>query len=134
MDTERWWTRFVDVAVVVWVALFAVDVAAGQGVVQLSRAAASAVRLALTVLLGVFIVDVVLLYRWSDQPPVPFVRENWFWILTVVPWFRPLRLLRVGRVMRAVRALRLLVRSRRAGSLLNKLRRMAQRAWRRLRG
>lgn len=130
MDTERWWSRFVDVAVVVWIALFAVDVAAGQGAVHLQRQSAATVRLALTALLAVFLLDVALLYRWSEKAPVAFARSNWFWILTVVPWFRPLRVLRLGR---GLRGLRLLARSRRAGSLLNKLRRMAVRAWRRRR-
>lgn len=95
---------FVDVAVLVWVPLFAVVVAAGRGVGLLSGPTTSALRLALAVPLAGFLVDVVLRYRWSENPPKPFVREHWFWIITGVPWFRPLRLLRVGRAMRAVGA------------------------------
>lgn len=134
MDAERWWPVLVDVAVVVWVALFAVDVAAGQGVVDLAPTTQSSVRIALTALLVAFLLDGMLLYRWSEQSSVPFVRTNWIWIVTVAPWFRPFRLLGVGRAVRGVRTLRCLARSRRAGSLVITLRRMARRAWRRLRG
>ena len=130
-DVEPRWNRFVDGAAVVWIGLFAVDVANGLGAIGLSPEVASTVRLALRSLLVVFLLDLVLLYRWSEQAPIPFVRSNWLWILTVVPWFRPLRLLRVGR---GVRALRVLAGTRRAGSLLNKLRRTGRRLWGRLRG
>ena len=130
-DVEPWWSRFVDVAAVAWIGLFAVDVASGQGLLGLSPGTRSAVELALRALLLVFLADVILLYRWSEQAPIPFVRSNWLWILTVVPWFRPLRLLRVGR---GVRALRVLAGTRRVGSLLNKLRRTGARLWRKLSG
>ena len=81
-------------------------------------------------LLVVFVVDLLLLYRWSDQAPRAFLRSNWFLVLTVVPWFRPLRLLRLGR---AARAVRLLVGSRRVASLVTKVRGNVRRLWRRLR-
>jgi len=130
MDQQRW-EVFVDIAAVVWIVLFAVDMAHQYGELALSSGAKTALTAALQLLLFVFLLDLFLLYRWSEQDLRPFVRDNLFWILTVVPWFRPLRLLRVGR---GIRALRLLAGSRRAGSLLNKLRRMGKRLWNRLRG
>lgn len=125
------WELFVDVAVVVWVALFAVDMAQEYGDLALSPTVESAVGVALTALLGVFLADVVVRYRHSEESPEQFVRGNWFWIVTVVPWFRPFRVLRAGR---GLRGLRLLAGSRRVGSLLNKLRRTGRRLWSRLRG
>ena len=130
MDAERWWPPFVDVAALVWLALFAVDVAATYGSVTLDPTTRTAVRGGLRALLLVFVVDLVLCYRWSDEDPRTFLGSNWFLVLTVTPWFRPLRLLRAGR---GVRALRVLARSRRVGSFLNKVRRTGRRAWRRLR-
>lgn len=129
MDRNQW-QLFVDVAAVVWIALFAVDVWQEYGGLALSAPVATVVTWSLGLLLLVFLLDVVLLYRWSDQDPVPFVRSNWYWILTVVPWFRPFRVLRLGR---SVRALRLLVGGRRVGSLINKVQRMGKRLWRRRR-
>ena len=126
-DRERW-KLFVDVAAVVWIGLFAVDVANEYGGLVLSESVQAGVGIGLRALLVVFLLDVVLLYRWSDQDLRPFVRSNWLWIVTVVPWFRPLRLLRAGR---GLRGLRVLVGSRRVGSLLNKLRRTGKRLWRR---
>lgn len=128
-ERRRWWHRFVDAAAVVWIGLFLIDVAGGEGLLALSRGTTVAVRWSLRALLVVFLADVVLLYRWSALAPAAFLRSNWLYVLTVVPWFRPLRVLRAGR---GLRALRLLVRSRRTGSLLNKLRRTLTRLWQRL--
>ncbi|GAB7095717.1 hypothetical protein JCM30237_28710 [Halolamina litorea] len=130
MDAERWWSPFVGVATAVWIALFAVDLAVTFDVLALAPPTVDAVRRALRGLLAVFLIDLALLYRWSEQRPLVFLRENWFLVLTAVPWFRPLRLLRAGR---SVRALRLLARSRRVGALLTKLRRTARVLWQRLR-
>ncbi|MBV0901425.1 hypothetical protein [Haloarcula salina] len=130
MNAERWWPRFVDVAAVVWTGLFVTDMGAAYGHVTLSPAVSAGVRWGLQTLLLVFLLDVVVLYRWSEQRPLAFVRSNWFWILTVVPWFRPLRALRIGRGLRALRAL---AGVRKVGSLLNKARRTGTRLLRRLR-
>ncbi|MDS0473417.1 hypothetical protein [Natrinema sp. 1APR25-10V2] len=130
MDTKRWWTLFVDLAAVVWMGLFVVDVAATYGVVDLSSTEATLVGRGLLALILVFLLDIALLYRWSEQGARAFVRSNWLLIAAAIPWFRPLRLLRVGR---GVRALRLMARSRKVGSFLNKIRRMLERYWHRLR-
>lgn len=130
MDPERWWPPFVDVAAVVWMVLFAVALAAGHGLVDVSAATVTAVRRALRWLFVVFLLDIALLYRWSEKRPWPFVRTHWFLVLTVVPWFRPLRVLRVGRGLRALKALS---GSRRVGALYNKARRTVRRYWKRLR-
>lgn len=126
MDSERWWSWFVDAVTVGWLCLFVVDAAARLDLLALSRSTSGTVQLALRWLFVVFALDLVLLYRWADDDLRSFLRSNWFLVLTVLPLFRPLRLLRAGR---GLRVLRLLVQSRRLGALSNKLRRM----WRRLR-
>lgn len=130
MDVERWWQPFVEVVALAWVVLFAADVAIGVDALTVSDSLAETIRSVLQWLLVVFLLDLALLYRWSDQRPRAFLRSHWFLVLTVVPWFRPLRLLRLGRSVRAFRALS---GSRRAGSLVAKLRRKGHRLWRRLR-
>lgn len=103
MDTERTWPLFVDLAAIVLIALFPVDVAAGFDVVALAPSTTAVVRVALRALVVVFLLDLALLYRWADRRPRAFVRSNWLPIQTVVPRFRPLRLLRVGRGVRALK-------------------------------
>jgi len=129
MDRERW-DHVVDAAALVWICLFAVDTANRYGGVALSESTKTEVGWALQLLLLVFLFDVALLYRWSEEDLGPFVRSNWFLVLTVFPWFRPLRLLRAGR---GLRVLRILVGTRRVGSLLTKLRRTVRRLWHRVR-
>jgi hypothetical protein len=126
MEPERWWPWFVDAVTVVWVCLFAADVAASAALLTLSGPTSADVRLALRWLFVVFVLDLAVLYRQSDDGLGPFLRSNWFLVLTALPLFRPLRVLRVGR---GLRALRLLVQSRRLGAFANKLRRV----WGRLR-
>lgn len=127
--TKRRWTLFIDGLVVAWLVLFVVDMATTYGVLAVDDTTHATIRRALTAMVLVFLADVLLLYRWSEDSPGAFVRGNWFYVLTVFPWFRPLRLLRIGR---AFRSLKLLARSRRVGSGLNKFRRMMRRAWRRV--
>ncbi|WP_144796806.1 hypothetical protein [Halorubrum depositum] len=130
MDAERWWPPFVELAAIAWIALFVVDLAVGADLLVVSGRTEKAIRGALQWLLVVFLLDLALLYRWSDSGPAEFVRSNWLLVLTAVPWFRPFRLLRAGR---SIRALRILTGSRRIGSLLAKLRRKCRSLWRRLR-
>ncbi|QCS41110.1 hypothetical protein [Natrinema versiforme] len=130
MDAERWWPPFVEVMALVWIVLFVVDVAVSVDLLAVSESLTGTVRSVLQWLLIVFLLDIAVLYRWSDQGPRRFVRSNWFLILTAVPWFRPFRLLRIGR---SIRALRLLSGSRRVGSFLNKVRRKCHSLWHRLR-
>jgi len=130
MDLRRWWLPFAEVVALVWVVLFFVDVGVGLDLLVVSESFAETNRAVLRWLLVVFLLDLALLYRWSDEGPRAFVVSNWFLVLTVVPWFRPLRLLRIGRT---ARALRLLSGSRRVGSFLTKLRVKCRRLWRRLR-
>lgn len=130
MNAERWWPPFVEVVTLAWVLLFAVDIAVGFDLLAVSGSLAATVRAALQWLLVVFLLDLVLLYRWADDDLGGFVRSHWFLILTVVPWFRPFRLLRAGR---SVRALRILAGSRRVGAFVNKVRLKGRSLWRRLR-
>lgn len=130
MDAERWWPPFVEGVTLAWIVLFVVDVAVRFDMIVAPASDAELVRSALQWLLVVFLLDLVLLYRWSTDDPRGFLRSNWFLVLTVVPWFRPLRALRVAR---SVRALRLLTGSRRVGALINKVRRNCHSLWERLR-
>lgn len=122
MNTRKGWAYFVDGVTVVWLGLFLAHL--GAAYLRLSPAIESTVEHLLRVLLVVFLLDLVVLYRRWDDGPRAFVRTHWFLILTVIPWFRPIRVFRAGR---GVRALRALVRSRRVGGLVNKLRRMGRR-------
>lgn len=130
MNAERWWPPFVEIVALVWILLFVVDVAVSFDVLVVSESLMGTLRGVLQALFVVFLVDVVLLYRWSDHGPRGFVRSNWFLIITVVPWLRPFRLLRAAR---SIRALRLFTGSRRVGSFLNKIRRKCRSLWHRLR-
>lgn len=121
LDASRW-DRFVDVVAVVWLGLFLVLVAGWFGI----GSPGPTVEWALRALLVVFLADVLVLYRRVEGGPAAFVRSNWLDVLTVVPWFRPLRLARIGRGLRALKGL---ARSRRAGAALNKLRRLGIRLW-----
>lgn len=127
MDLERWWTPFVEVVAVLWIGLFLVDVGVGFDLLVVSESLAATNRVVLRWLLSVFLVDLALLYRWSEHGPRGFLRSNWFLVLTVIPWFRPFR------IGRSFRALRLLTGSRRIGSFLNKVRGTCRSLWRRLR-
>lgn len=124
MDIEERWTRFVDGVTVVWIGLFALTLASDYGLLAVPAGTASAVEAVLRSLFLLFVLDVLLLYRWSEEAPLAFTRSNWLRIATAIPWLRPFRLLRVGR---GVRALRVLVGSRRVGAFLNKLRRIRRR-------
>jgi len=121
-NAEPYWRAFIDLVVVVWVGLFGLSLASRFGVVALAPATAETVRVGLRWLLAVFLLDVALCYRWSEKGPRAFLRAYWLRVLAVVPWARPFRLLRVGGG-----AIRGLMHSRRAGGLLNKLRRMGSR-------
>ncbi|WP_207587233.1 hypothetical protein [Halomontanus rarus] len=130
MDVERWWPPFAEIVALVWIVLFVVDVAISFDVLVVSESLTETIRATLQWLLVVFLLDVALLYRWSEHGPRGFVRSNWFLILTVVPWFRPFRLLRIGR---SIRTLRLLTGSRRVSSFFNKVRLKCYSLWHRLR-
>ena len=129
MNAERWWPPFVEIVALVWIVLFVLDVAINFDLLAVSESLNGAIDGALQWFLLVFLLDLMLLYRWSDRALRGFVRSNWILILTAVPWFRPFRLLRIGR---SIRALRLLTGSRRIGSALNKVRWKCHSLWQRL--
>jgi len=123
MDRERAWTYFIDGLTMLWVGLFCVSLAVDFGLVSLAPSRATAIDRFLRVAVFAFLADVCLAYWRSEKGVIGFTRSNWFLVVTSVPWFRPLRALRLGRGLRALRALS---RSRRVASLLNKLRRAAE--------
>lgn len=124
MNARRWWTRIVDAVTVVWLCAFLIVVGATYGLLSVPPGVLSAADRLLWWLVPVFVLDVGLLYRWSEEDIRTFARRNSLLVLTAIPWLRPLRVIRAGRGLRAVGVL---VRSRRAGNALNKLRRLGKR-------
>lgn len=124
MDARRWWTRIVDAVTVVWLCAFLLVVGATYGLVSARSGVLSAADRLLWWLVPVFVLDVGLLYWWSEEDVRTFARHNFLLVLTAVPWLRPLRVIRAGRGLRAIGVL---ARSRRAGNAVNKLRRLGRR-------
>lgn len=124
MDARRWWTRIVDAVTVVWLCAFLLVVGATYGLVSARSGVLSAADRLLWWLVPVFVLDVGLLYWWSEEDVRTFARHNSLLVLTAVPWLRPLRVIRAGRGLRAIGVL---ARSRRAGNAVNKLRRLGRR-------
>jgi len=106
MNARRWWTRIVDAVTVVWLCAFLIVVGATYGLVSVPPGVLSAADRLLRWLIPVFVLDVVLLYRWSGGDFRTFTRHNSLLILTAIPWLRPLRVLRalnkLGRLRRRI--------------------------------
>jgi len=106
MDPQRWWTRVVDALTVVWLCAFFFVVGAAHGPVSAPSESVSLAERLLRWLIPVFVLDVVLLYRWSGEDFRTFTRHNSLLILTAIPWLRPLRVLRalnkLGRLRRRI--------------------------------
>ncbi len=98
-----YWRIFVDVATVVWLAVFISSFIPSS---PLNTASADKLGLGL---LGVFVADLCVTYYRAHERPMAFVRHHWFDILLVIPYFR---ILRVIRVLRFARFLRLLQQPR----------------------
>lgn len=124
MDARRWWTQIVDAVTVVWLCAFLLVVGATYGLVSAPPGALSVADRLLWWLVPVFVFDVGLLYRWSEEDIRTFTRHNVVLVLTAIPWLRPLRVIRAGRGLRAIGVL---ARSRRAGNAVNKIRRLGGR-------
>jgi voltage-gated potassium channel len=84
MDAERWWPPFFEVVALVWSVLLVVDYSCQFGVFTLSESLLGPACVVLQMLLGILILDVVLLYRWSEREPRWIARSTWFLILTIM--------------------------------------------------
>ena len=117
IDRAPSWDRFVDVVTVLWIGLFAVDLATsypGLGTI-------------LFWCLPIYVMDLVVKYRRADGP-VAFVKQYWFSILMTIPYLRVLRLLRLLRLLRVLRMARV-GRVLKTKGIWRKSRRLFRRQW-----
>ncbi|PSQ23343.1 hypothetical protein BRD01_06885 [Halobacteriales archaeon QS_8_65_32] len=89
-NRERAWKHAIDGLTDLWIALLCVSLAVDFGVFSLASGHAAVDRF-LRVAVVAFLADVCLLYWRSEKGAVDFTRSNPVLVLTVVPWFRPLR-------------------------------------------
>ncbi len=90
------WPKFVDVVTVIWLILF------GCSYLELPEVLATSIEWACWIILGVFVTDLVMVYRKVRNVP-GFLRKNWLDILMVIPYFRIFRILRLLRLLRFTR-------------------------------
>ena len=86
------WDYFVDIATVVWLALFVLG--------YTNQLAAP--DLILQTMLVIFVADLVVKYRREGNLK-SFFRHRWIDILLVIPWFRAFRFLKFIRMLRLLR-------------------------------
>ncbi len=86
------WDYFVDIATVVWLALFVLGYTNQLAVPDLI----------LQTMLAIFVADLVVKYRREGNLK-SFLRHRWIDILLVIPWFRAFRFLRFIRMFRLLR-------------------------------
>jgi len=94
--TGMWWDRFIDLATVIWLALFIVGLVSSAlipGNVQL-------------VLLAVFVADLGVKFH-TDPDKRTFLRRRWTDILMVIPYFRIFRILKFVRLLRFLKTVRI---------------------------
>ena len=101
------WDYFVDIATVVWLALF---------VLRYTNQLAGP-DLIIQTMLAIFVADLVVKYRREGNLK-SFLRHKWIDILLVIPWFRAFRLLKFIRMLRLLRVTLQLERLRRKSKRL----------------
>ena len=118
-DRHDRWVHFVDLATIIWLVIFALEVA-GRGPPY-----GLWIELALS---SVFIADLAATYSRSESAGA-FIRKHWTDILLAIPFVRVFRLTRARRVQRLFRLIK------RVGQLLGRsmkledARRNIMRAW-----
>lgn len=107
------WGAVVHISTVIWTAMFVVgflafdaDLVGLEPPIQLPEYVEPVWDAVNWAVWGVFVVDVCIKYRRSDNIR-SFVRENWLDLLLLVPFFRVLLLFRVVRLLRLVRIFRM---------------------------
>jgi voltage-gated potassium channel len=109
MAMQKTWQTFIDLVTVVWLSVF------GASLAGFASGWIKAVSLAIA---GVFVVDLVVIFRQSAGVR-DFLRRAWLDLLLLIPFFR---IFRVGRIARAFRLKRLARMIRRKKSLSRVLR------------
>jgi len=94
---KKAWEIFVDVVTLIWLGVFAADLA-GLGGSWLGWVSAA--------IGGVFVADLVMIFRGSAGVR-DFFRRAWLDLLLLIPFFRVFRIGRMGRLFRATRLPRL---------------------------
>jgi voltage-gated potassium channel len=97
---EKSWVIFVDVVTINWLVVFAV------GVFTSNEVTADRCEFITLLLLPVFVIDLFVLLKRADNFR-SFIKQHWFDILIVIPYFRVFRLLKFARVLRALRLIKL---------------------------
>lgn len=94
------WTIFVDVVTILWLAAFAV------GLITSSEITAVRCNFISLLLLPVFVADLYILFRQADNFR-SFIKQRWFDILIVIPYFRLFRVLKFARVLRVLKLVKM---------------------------
>lgn len=101
-DYLKYWRRFVDAASIIWLIAFATSLLSYSESITIAPTILSATDAITLFTLPVFIVDLMLKYHLSENSKM-FFKKNWATIISVVPYFRVLRMLGALRVMRLAR-------------------------------
>lgn len=96
---EKNWVIFVDVVTINWLVVFAV------GLFTSNKVTAEQCEFITLLLLPVFVIDLFILLKRADNYRT-FIKQHWFDILIVIPYFRVFRLLKFARVLRALRLIK----------------------------
>ena len=101
IDTDiQKWSKFVDIVTITWLCIFVI------GYFSMGKVA-NICNLLNIAILSVFIVDLILIYRKSDNW-YNFLTKNWFNILMVVPYFRVFRIFRMFKVLRLFKFMKII--------------------------
>jgi len=98
------WIRFVDIATIIWLALFI-------STFFISEVIGKILEMILLAILVIFIMDLIFFYQ-ATPTTKHFFKKHWFDILLVIPYFRVLRvfrmlrLLKIAKTTKAIKALR----------------------------
>jgi voltage-gated potassium channel len=96
---EKNWAIFVDVVTINWLVVFAV------GLFTSNEVTADQCEFITLLLLPVFVIDLFILLKRADNYQT-FIKQHWFDILIVIPYFRVFRLLKFAKVLRALRLIK----------------------------
>ena len=94
------WTIFVDAVTFIWLVVFTVGFSTSSAIT------AERCGLVSLLLLPVFVIDLYILFRQSDNFR-SFIKQRWFDVLIAIPYFRLFRILKFARVLRALRLVKM---------------------------
>lgn len=110
---EQRWTRIVDSTTVVWLVIFFIGLMAfdidllglDEPLISIPKSFETPWDVISWIIWGVFAVDVYFKYKASKNWKA-FLRNHWFDVLLLIPFFRILRLFRLLRLLKALKLLR----------------------------